>query len=97
MKTKKLILIEQFCTYHKVPVSFINTLFEYDLIEVVEIKEKFFLEVEKLHQVEKMMRLHYDLGVNFEGIDAIYNLLKQLELLQSEVMLLNNKLSRFKE
>jgi hypothetical protein len=40
-----------------------------------------------------MMRLHYDLEINLEGIDAIYNLLKQVEDLQNQVVTLRNKLN----
>ena len=39
------------------------------------------------------MRLHYDLDINIEGIDAIYNLLKQVEELQSQIITLRNKLN----
>ena len=42
------------------------------------------------------MRIHYDLEINFEGLDAIYNLLNQVESLKEEITLLHNKL-RFYE
>ena len=40
-----------------------------------------------------MIRLHYELGINLEGIDVIYNLLKQIDHLQSELEIAKNKLN----
>jgi hypothetical protein len=41
--------------------------------------------------------LHYELHINIEGIDAIYNLLKQVELLQLEIRTLKNKLNSYED
>ena len=39
-----------------------------------------------------MVRLHYDLEINMEGIDAITHLLKKLQTMQDEISVLKNKL-----
>jgi len=39
-----------------------------------------------------MMRFHYDLNINIEGIDAITHLLQQIEDLQQELIATKNKL-----
>ena len=96
MEVKNYISIQQFCVHYKVPTTFINALHDYELVEIIVSKNEKFLKTSQLHEVEKMMRLHYDLDINLEGIDAIYNLLKQVESLQNELTLLNNKL-RFYE
>ncbi len=93
MKTTNLISIQQFCVYYKVPEKFINELQEYELIEVIVTENESYLKITQLHKVEKMIRLHYDLEINFEGIDAIYNLLQQIEILQKQIVVLNNKLT----
>lgn len=95
MDTTHLISIQQFCTHYKVPVSFINALHEYELVEITITDNENYLKVNQLHDVEKMMRLHYDLDINLEGIDAIYNLLKQVEQLQSQIRTLENKLNAY--
>ena len=41
------------------------------------------------------MSLHYDLDINLEGIDAIYNLIKKIESLNEHILELRNKLKRF--
>lgn len=92
MDNIKLISLTQFCKHYKVPSTFINALYEYELIEIIETEKENFLKVTELNEVEKMMRLHYDLDINLEGIDAIYNLLKQVETLQGEIVTLKNRL-----
>lgn len=97
METTHLISIQQFCAHYNVPVSFINALHEYDLIEITITDNTNYLKTNQLNDVEKMMRLHYDLDINIEGIDAIYNLLKQVEDLQSQIVTLRNKLNFYEK
>ncbi|TJY35767.1 chaperone modulator CbpM [Pontimicrobium aquaticum] len=92
METKNLISIQQFCKHYNVPKAFINTLHEYELVEIIVKSDEQYLKTTQLREVEKMMRLHYDLDINFEGIDAVYNLLKQVESLQNEINKLKNRL-----
>ena len=82
METNNLILIEQLCTHHNIEFSFINELQEFGLIEVIIIDNNKYLANEKIKDVEKMMRLHFELDINMEGIDAISNLLLQIDNLQ---------------
>lgn len=95
METRDLILIEQFCMHHNIEFSFINSLHEFGLIEVIELNETKYLVNDQLKDVEKMMRLHYELDINMEGIDAISNLLKQINTLQRELISTQNKLRLF--
>ena len=92
METKNLIPIQQFCTHYDVPVSFINELDEYGLIEIVQEQETKCIDHVQIRHIEKMMRLHFDLNINMEGIDAIHNLLQQIDALQEQVTQLSNKL-----
>ena len=96
METKNLISIQQFCKHYNVPITFINALNEYELVEIIVSKSEHYLKITQLHEVEKMMRLHYDLDINLEGIDAIYNLLKQVVSLQDEITSLKNRLDFYK-
>lgn len=95
METRDLILIEQFCTHHDIEFSFINSLHEFGLIEVIELNDAKYLANEQLKDVEKMMRLYYELDINMEGIDAISNLLKQIDDLQRELVAAQNRLRLF--
>ena len=42
-----------------------------------------------------MMRMHYDLDINMEGIDVIAHLLKRIDSLQQELKMAKNRLRLF--
>lgn len=97
MKTKDLIPIDLVCEHYKVPVAFINTLQEFHLIELTIEKDDFYIHKAQIKEVEKIVRLHYDLEINIEGIDAIYNLLEQVNSLRKEITTLNNRLRLYED
>ena len=97
MEVTDLISITTFCTHYDVPTTFINQLEDYELIEIVVSEQDQYIKVTQNNEVEKMMRLHYDLNINLEGLDAVYNLLKRVETLQSEITSLNNKLRLYED
>jgi len=95
METRDLILIEHFCSNHDIEFSFIDSLHEFGLIEVIIHEDNRYLHQEQLNDVEKMMRMHYDLDINMQGIDVISNLLKRMDSLQKELIETQNKLRRY--
>jgi hypothetical protein len=97
METKNLISIQQFCTQYEIPVTFINALHEYELIEIIVTENKNYLKEAQINKIEKMIRLHYDLEINLEGIHVIDNLLDRLENLQSQITTLNNRLKFYED
>ncbi len=92
-----LISITTFCMHYKVPATFINDLQDYELIEIVVSDNVDYIEITQINEIEKMMRLHFDLNINLEGLDAVYNLLQRVENLQSEITTLNNKLRLYED
>lgn len=97
METTHLIPVQLVCKHYKIPVAFINTLQEFQLIELAVEKDALFIHKKQLKKVEKIARLHYDLDINIEGIDAIYNLLEQVNTLKREVKNLNNRLRLYED
>jgi len=97
MEVTDLISITTFCTHYNVPTTFINQLQDYELIEVVVSEQEEYIKLTQINEVEKMMRLHYDLNINLEGLDVVYNLLKRVENLQSEITSLHNKLKLYED
>lgn len=95
METNNLIQLTQFCAIQNVDTSFILALQEYELVELVIIEDIHYLPVTQLPAVEKMVRLHYELDINLEGIDAIATLLKQIDTLEQELKATKNKLRVF--
>ncbi len=92
MNNKNLIQIKQFCLYHEIEDVFIAKLNNYGLIEIIVLEEDQYLQPEQLPSIEKMIRLHYDLNINLEGIDAIAHLLNKIEVLQKNLIATQNKL-----
>ena len=97
MQTRHLISADEFCTHHKVEYSFIASLQEFGLIEITTLEQGRFIEAESLTELEKFARLHYDLDINLEGIEAITYLLEKIKSQQYEINLLKSKLSLFEE
>ncbi|HEY5690332.1 MAG TPA: chaperone modulator CbpM [Cyclobacteriaceae bacterium] len=95
MTEQNIISISTFCSKYEVPESFIHSLRKYQLLEVIEREGEAFIRVSHLQWVEKMMRLHYELDINMEGLDAISNLLQQIWKLQQENQDLKEKLTLY--
>ncbi|MBF4491828.1 chaperone modulator CbpM [Flavobacterium sp. JLP] len=95
MNSKNLIQIKQFCIYHGIENTFITELQNYGLVEIIFQEEDSYLHPKQLPAVEKMIRLHYDLKINMEGIDAIAHLLNKIETLQQNLNSAQNKLRLF--
>ena len=97
MNTSHLIAIQTVCTHYKVEMSFFKKLNDMGLIEIVTIEESPFIYRDKMHEVEKMIRIHDELDINIEGIDIVFNLLQKIEALQNELLDLNNRLRFYEE
>lgn len=95
MENEEMIRIELICTGYNVEPSFIDSLQDFGLIEIRTIDESKFLDATKINDLEKMIRLHYDLDINIEGIETIFHLLEQINRLQDDLNELRNKLMRF--
>jgi len=93
MEKEHLINAEVVCTVHRVDISFIYALKESGLIEVWVIEDVLFIDNREIGQLEKLIRLHYDLEINLEGMEAIGHLLQKVQDLSEEVRVLRNKLS----
>lgn len=96
MENDQLIAIEVFCTNYNVEYAFVESLQEHDLIETVIVDNTRFLQIPQLNRIERIIRLHHELDINLEGIEAIQGLLSRIEHLDREVAMLRNRL-RFYE
>lgn len=92
MQHEDLIPANEFCTLYNIEYSFISSLQQYGLIHVTTIQEAGFIPISEIHTLEKLVRLHYDLKINLEGIEAITHLLQKVEHMQDEICTLRNKL-----
>ena len=92
MRKEHLISTIEFCTIHDIEISFISSLHETGLIEIITIEETEYFDKSQLQQLEKIIRLYYDLGINLEGIETITHLLNRLNNMQGEITGLKNRL-----
>ena len=97
MNSKDLVLIDLFCFHHGVEVDFMTALNDYGMMEIIVLEEKKYFAVEKLAVIEKIIRLHYDLEINLEGIDVIINLLNQIDDFKNQLVITQNKLDFFEK
>jgi hypothetical protein len=92
METDYMIAIDEFCASHNIEISFIASLQESGLISITTIKDAEFIDSDQLRQLEKFVRLYYELDINLEGIETINYLLQRIGSLQDEITYLKNKL-----
>jgi hypothetical protein len=82
----------EFCSSHQIEISFIESLQEAGLIEVTTIAETEYIKGDQLIELEKIVRLYYELDINLEGIDTVFHLLQRINEMQDEITLLKNRL-----
>ena len=92
MQTEEMIIINEFCIHHNIDTGFIDALKNSGLIEVTITGEKLFMPESQLPQLEKLVRLHYEMDINLEGMETITYLLDRMTEMQQQIMLLNNRL-----
>jgi len=95
MHTEEMIPVNEFCIHHNIETSFIYSLKESGLIEISTIEEKTFLPVNQLSQLEKLVRLYYEMEINLEGIETISYLLQRMNEMQQQIIQLSNRLSLY--
>lgn len=87
-----LIIINEYCRKVNLEPSFFDLLEENDLITIlIEEGERYFPSSE-LNDLEKYIRLYYDLSINMEGIDVIRNLQNRIQTLEERINLLHQRL-----
>lgn len=92
MAREKYILVEQYCKHSNIEDTFINRLYEYGLIVFEEKQNDLFIDENDISEIERMFRLHNDLGINFEGLDVIRRMLNRMDKMEKEMDLLQKKL-----
>ena len=92
MENDEMILANEFCIQHDIELSFIYSLNEFGLIEIIVNEEQLFVPASQLPDLEKLVRLHFDLNINLEGIETVSYLLQKMNAMQEKIRLLTNRL-----
>lgn len=97
MQEELLISVDEFCTCHNIEFSFMRNLEEFGMIQMITRHEVSYIPENQLEKIERILRLHQDLDINMEGIDAITHLLNRITRMQSEIITLRNRLKLYEE
>jgi len=84
MEQQTWISADVFCTHYHVELSLVRAIGEYGLVEVATEGDQVMIAIDHLADLERVLRLHDDLGINLEGIEAINFLLERVRELQAE-------------
>jgi chaperone modulatory protein CbpM len=95
MSNEQLIIVSEFCAAHKIEASFIESLAQYGLVSIETVNQQHTIPDAQLPILEKMVRLHYELDINLEGIETIFHLLERIEAMQQEMLDLRKKISLY--
>jgi hypothetical protein len=86
------ISVNEFCIQQNIEISFDNSLQNAEMIEMTPVNKIGFIKAWQLQQLEKFIRLYYELEINRDGIETIFHLLKLVKSFQDEVNVLKNRL-----
>lgn len=86
------IAISELCLNYKIDKAFLSSLNHHGLIEFRTIKQSQCIHRDSIAAIEKMVRIHYELNVNIEGIDVVFNLLNKIDALQNDLNTVKNRL-----
>lgn len=92
---QQLIPTTEFCDHYHIEYSFITSLEQSGLIQITKVEETPYIDINALDELEKYVRLHYDLDINLQGIEAIIHLLARMESMREEILELRNRLSLY--
>ncbi len=81
---------------YEIEESFIESLRDVGLIQVIDQDDDRFIEYDDLSDLEQFIRWHYEMDINVEGIDALRHMLQRVRSLQSEIERLGSELRFYK-
>lgn len=94
--SKNRLLYSEYLQIYEVEQSFVDSLGESGLIEIVLQDDEKFIEYNDLSEIEQYIRWYYDLNINVEGIEALHHMLERVKNMQSEIEILSNELRFYK-
>jgi len=97
MNKEDMVPATTFCSSHNIEISFIRALHESGLIEMATIQDTGFIPAEQLLALEKLVRLHYEMDINLEGMETITHLIQVIGRQQQEINSLKNRIQFFEQ
>ncbi len=97
MERKDMIPAKDFCLHHSISYTFISGLQEAGLVDVDTVNEEHYLFAEQLSHIEPLVRMHTELDINMEGIEAIAHLLQRVSEMQQRMHALQERLKLYED
>jgi hypothetical protein len=83
---RTVITVREYCLIHPpAEPRFVEALLESGLVELAPEAPEPAIPYDALSDLERLLRLHYDLEINLAGLETIHHMLRRMESLQAEV------------
>ena len=92
---KKYIEIREFCKGHDLEEGFVYELYALGIIKIKKVDELAVLRLRDLGRLERLVRMHRDLELNVQGLQAVQHVLDQLEIARNEIRALRTMMGRW--
>lgn len=97
MKTDKFLLLTELCQHYQIQTEFFDEVEYHALLEIHQFSGQKFLHRKQLRRLEKIIRLHQDLEINFQGIDVVFSMMNRIDKLEKELNETKKRLNLYKE
>ncbi|MEO7312993.1 MAG: chaperone modulator CbpM [Chitinophagaceae bacterium] len=97
MPAEEMIPASEFCIHHHIELSFIDSLQQSGLLQISRVEDQVFVPLSQMQQLEKLVRLYYEMDINLEGIETISHLLQRMNDMQRQITDLNNRLQIYED
>ena len=95
MENQDFIAVDMFCKQHNIEISFLYSLQDFGLLQIIVSNDGAFIPADQLLAAERLVRFYADLDINLEGVDTIIHLLHRIADMQTEIQLLKNRLNLY--
>lgn len=85
MMKKAMISVKEYCSVHRIDVTFFDQLEESGLVSLISYRRQRCIPHEALATVERLMNWHYELEVNPQGLEVADTLYQRVLRLQEEL------------
>ncbi len=92
MATEKYILVNIYSERTQIGNDFLEKLNDYGLIKFEQRENDIFIDENDISEIERLFRLHNDLGINYEGLDVINQMLNRIHKMERELNSLQKRL-----
>jgi len=93
MLTDQLISVHEFCSYHQLDITFVETLEQQGLIQITTVEQGLYIQPDAVAPLERLVRLHQDLAIHTDDLDVVNELVERIESLQQQITQLQNRLA----